>query len=68
MLAKMSFVIFCHAEKPSSEAAITALLSAVIDLQRKSRRKSLGNISGQQLLCVFQDCFNGFCSLPYKRI
>jgi len=61
-----------HGGKPEPflKAIITALLSALIYLQKKKRRKNLRNISGQQLLCVFLVYFEDFfvLFLIYKRI
>lgn len=61
-----------HGGKPETflKAIITALLSAVIYLQKKKRKKNLCNISGQWLLCVFLVYVEGFfvLFLMYKRI
>lgn len=60
-----------HGGKPEPflTAIITALLSAVIYLQKKKRRKNLCNISGHRLLCVFLVYIEGFfvLFLMYKR-
>lgn len=51
-----------HGGKPESFllAVIIALLSAVVHLHRKKRRKSVWNISSQWLLCVLLVHFEGF--------
>lgn len=59
-----------HGGKPEPflQGVITALLSAVVHLHRKKRRKNMWNISGQWLLCASLVHFEGFfVLLMYKK-